>query len=117
MKELRNDIELVKKEILKKDDEISLKLANILEKLVDRVEEIQVNQEAMDESIRFMDTDISGIQDELFEELSFEDLEDVSDEYEEVHCVHCSKPIFMEKDMLQKNEEIECPYCKKNIFK
>ena len=55
------------------------------------------------------------VQDELFEELSIDELNDMEDEYTEINCAHCNKPIFIEQSALSNNDEIPCPYCHKNI--
>ncbi|MGL5480109.1 MAG: CD1247 N-terminal domain-containing protein [Clostridium sp.] len=90
-------------------------LLEIIDGLSLKVEELTVNQEAIQENIQYMDDDLSGIQEELFEELSFEDLDDIEDEYVEITCNSCNKPIFIEKSAMNKNENIPCPYCGGNI--
>ncbi|MGV3025773.1 CD1247 N-terminal domain-containing protein [Clostridium thermobutyricum] len=118
MKEIRENLEILKKEANNMEENSTLlKLINVIDLLTEKVEEVIVNQEAMEENIRFMDTDLSGIQEELFEEVSLEDLEEIEDEYEEVNCKHCNNPIFIEKSALTNNEDITCPYCKENILK
>ncbi len=92
------------------------RMTNIMESLTDKVEEAIVNIESIEENVGFMDEDLSNIQDELFEEVSIEDLDNMDDEYEEVKCVHCNKPIFIEQSALKFNKEIPCPYCHKNII-
>lgn len=118
MKEIRENLNLIKEEASKLENkDITLKLVDVINMLTDKVEEILVNQEAMEENIKFIDTDISGIQEELFEEVSFEDLEELEDEYEEIKCKHCEKPIFVEKHAVETNEKINCPYCGENILR
>lgn len=118
MKEIRDNLEILKKEANNMEENSTLlKLINVIDMLTEKVEEVIVNQETMEENIRFMDTDLSGIQEELFEEVSLEDLEEIEDEYEEINCKHCNKPIFIEKAATVNNQEIKCPYCKENILK
>ncbi|MGL5414280.1 MAG: CD1247 N-terminal domain-containing protein [Clostridium sp.] len=118
MKEIRENLEVLKTETAKLDNnDITLKIIETIDMLTDKVEEVLVNQEAIEENIKFIDTDISGIQEELFEEVSFEDLEEIEDEYEEIKCRHCGKPIFIEKSATETNEKIKCPYCGENILK
>ena len=69
----------------------------------------------MEENMQFLDDDLSNIQDELFEEVSIDELCDMEDEYIEINCAHCNKPIFMEKSALDSKEQIPCPYCHENI--
>lgn len=96
--------------------DLFLKLSNILENLMEKVEEIKVNQEAIEETLEYMDDDLSGIQEELFEEVSLDELEGFDDEYKEIKCIHCNKPVFIEVSTLENNKTIPCPYCNKNII-
>lgn len=119
MEELSKEIEALKKNLSKIENkdykECFDNVYSILEVMNQRIEELTVNQETLEENIRFMDDDLSNIQDELFEEMSIDELNDIEDEYTEINCIHCNKPIFIEQSTLSNNEEIPCPYCKKNI--
>ena len=83
--------------------------------MTNKIAGVVVNQEAIEENMQFLDDDLSNIQDELFEEVSIDELCDMEDEYVEVNCIQCNKPIFMEKSALSSKEQIPCPYCHKNI--
>ena len=119
MEELRSKIEELKNSLSKienneyKDSFSSI--TSILETMNEKIEELTVNQETLEENLKFMDHDLTNIQDELFEELSIEELNDIEDEYTEITCIHCHKPIFIEQSTLNNNDEIPCPYCSKNI--
>lgn len=119
MEELRKEIENFKNNISKiennQEKECFDNIFSILEIMSQKIEELSINQETIVENIGFMDDDISNIQDELFEEVSIDELNDMEDEYTEINCVHCSKTIFIEQSALKNNKEIPCPYCKKNI--
>lgn len=119
MEELRNDIEDLKKKVSSIESEQYKdcfdKVTSILENMSDKIEALIVNQESIEENIRFMDDDLTDIQDELFEEVSIDELNDMDDEYTEINCAHCGKPIFIEQSALSNNNEIPCPYCDKNI--
>lgn len=119
MEELRKEIENLRKSIAKIESneykDCFDNVFSILEIMNQKIEELTVTQESIEENIKFMDDDLTNIQDELFEELSIDELNDMEDEYTEINCVHCNKPIFIEQSALSNNEEIPCPYCKKNI--
>ncbi|BCZ46890.1 hypothetical protein psyc5s11_29570 [Clostridium gelidum] len=119
MEELRNEIENLKNNLSKIENEEYKQcfdgVFSILEIMNQKIEELTINQETIEENIKFMDDDLTNIQDELFEELSIDELNDMEDEYTEIICPHCDKPIFMEQSTLSKNDEIPCPYCNKNI--
>ncbi|WP_315074557.1 CD1247 N-terminal domain-containing protein [uncultured Clostridium sp.] len=119
MEELGKEVENFKKSLSKIENEeykgYFNNISSILELMVAKIEELTINQETIEENMKFMDDDLSDIQDELFEELSIDELNDMEDEYKEINCVHCHKQIFIEQSALSNNEEIPCPYCNKNI--
>ena len=119
MEELSKEIENFKKNLSKIESEEYKEyfnnISSILEFMNAKIEELTVNQETIEENIKFMDDDLSNIQDELFEELSIDELNDMDDEYTEINCIHCNKPIYIEQSALSNNDEIPCPYCHKNI--
>jgi len=119
MEELRKDIEGLKRNLSKIENkeykECFNSVFSILEMMNQKIEELTVNQETIEENIKFMDDDLTNIQDELFEELSIDELNDMEDEYKEIICVHCHKPIFIEQSTISNNDQIPCPYCNKNI--
>ena len=119
MEELKNKIEELKNSLSKIENkeykECFNSVTSILEIMNEKIEELTVNQETLEENVKFMDDDLSNIQEELFEELSIDELNDIEDEYTEIICVHCNKAVFMEQSTLSNNDEIPCPYCNKNI--
>lgn len=119
MEKLRKEIEEFKNSLSNVEDNEYKKyfesIQSILTTMTNKIEEVVVNQETIEENMQFLDDDLSNIQDELFEEVSIDELCDMEDEYVEVNCIHCNKPIFMEKSALSSKEQIPCPYCHKNI--
>lgn len=108
------DIEDLKSIVSEVDDskyrDIFNNLIDIIDKLNEKVLELEVRQDVLEEDLEFIDKDIIGIQDELFEEVSIEDIMEMEDEYVEINCKHCNKPLFVEKDNLL-NDHIPCPFC------
>ncbi|MEQ8198688.1 MAG: CD1247 N-terminal domain-containing protein, partial [Clostridiaceae bacterium] len=86
-------------------------LLSLIEDLNDKIEEIQVNVETIQENVEFLDNDISEIQEDLFEEVSIEDLQDIDDDFKEVTCPQCNKPIFIESSAIESGVSIPCPFC------
>ena len=120
MKEIKNKIEKLNANISKIKDENYKELFNevssILEGLSSKVQEIMVNEAVLAENLKYMDDDISDIQEELFEEVSLEELDEIEEEFKEVSCKGCGKTIYIEASALKENKEIPCPYCDENII-
>ena len=70
----------------------------------------------LDENVSLINDDLSEVQDEIFEEVTFEELEEFEDDYVETICNNCKKVLYVERSVLKNNEEIPCPYCN-NKFK
>ena len=119
MEELKKEMDSLKTALSKVEDkkykECFDGIFSVLNTMSDKLEELLVNQETMEEKMQYLDEDVSGIQDELFEEVSIDELNDIEDEYKEVKCENCHKPIFIEKSALEGNTVIPCPYCNENI--
>ena len=115
MREIFEEIENIKETIHGIEDEkykeLFTKISSVLINLSDKMEEVIVKQESLEENVGHIGEDLTDIQDELFEEVTFEDLMDIEDEYVEVKCKCCGKPLFVEKDALNKNNNIPCPFC------
>ncbi|HEY5524150.1 MAG TPA: hypothetical protein VIK26_02315 [Clostridium sp.] len=120
MKEIKNKIEKLNANISKIKDENYKELFNevssILEGLSSKVQEIMVNEAVLAENLKYMDDDISDIQEELFEEVSLEELDEIEEEFKEVSCKGCGRTIYIEASALKENKEIPCPYCDENII-
>lgn len=91
-------------------------VSSILEGLLEKVEGVMVNQAVIAETVNYINDDLSDIQEELFEEVSLEELDDIEEEYTETTCNSCGKPIFIEASALEEKNGIECPYCGENII-
>lgn len=119
MKNVKKQIEELKNSASKLQETDNTKIYNgiisILESLSAKVEEALVNDAVLAENFRYMDEDISDIQDEIFEEVSIEDLEEMEEEYKEIICNHCGKSIYLEESVLKNNQIIKCPYCSKDL--
>lgn len=107
IEDLRSIISEVEDEKYK---DIFSKLINIIDDLSGKISDIEVRQESLEEDLEYIDKDIIGIQDELFEEVSIEDIIEMEEEYVEINCKHCNKPLFVEKDNVV-NNHIPCPFC------
>jgi len=118
VKNLKNEIEELNIAISKIQDEkykdLFSNISEIMTGLSVKVEEVMVNQTVLAENLNYMDEDISDIQEELFEEVSIEDLEEMEEEYKEINCINCGKTIYIEESALE-DEDVKCPYCNEKI--
>lgn len=120
MKKIKNQIKELDKIISvledNKDKEVYQKLSEIISGLSEKFDQILVNEAVIAENIKYIDQDISNIQDEIFEEISLEDIDKIEEEYKEFKCKNCGKPIYLEQSVLENNKDLKCPYCNKNIL-
>ncbi|MGG7176127.1 CD1247 N-terminal domain-containing protein [Clostridium paraputrificum] len=120
MKELKHTIDKLNTSIENVNDgkykEVFTNISSVLDELSRKVEEILVNEAALAENLNYLDDDISDIQEELFEEVSLEELDEMEEEYREVSCSKCGKPIYIEASTIKENKEIPCPYCGESII-
>ena len=120
MKEIKKKIDDLNLTISKieKDEYKSIfkDISDILKALSAKVEDVMINEAVLAENFKYMDDDISNLQEELFEEVSIEDLDEMEEEYKEITCKNCGKTVFVEESALQENKEIPCPYCNTNII-
>lgn len=120
MKDIKKCIENLQVSISKVEDkeykEIFNNIEDILGKLSYKVEEVMTNQTVLAENLKYIDDDIVNLQEELFEEVSVEELSELEEEYKEVYCKHCGKPVYMESTTIEEASEIPCPYCGENII-
>ena len=118
MKETIFRIEKLKEEISNLEDNkyksIFNNIISILDDITVSIEEIDCKQDSLEENIKYIDEDIIGLQDELFEEVSIEDLIELEDEYVEIKCKNCEKPLFVEKETVKHKKNIPCPFCSKD---
>lgn len=121
MKELKEKIsklsELLSGDSGTEDKGFKAAVIEILSDICDEVETLQVNQESLAENVEFLNNDISDIQDDLFEDVSVDDLECGDEEYVEIMCKNCGKGIFFEQSALDNNTIIPCPYCGEELNK
>lgn len=120
MKEVKFKIEKLKEEISSIEDnkykDIFNSILSIVSDISESIDEIDYKQESLEENIKYMDEDIIGLQDELFEEVSIEELIELEDEYIEINCKNCNKPLFVEKETINNNNKIPCPFCNKEAM-
>lgn len=90
--------------------------ADVMELLSKEVSEIKSTIDSMKETVNFLNADVSELQDQLFEEVSIEDLEDISDNYDEIECKHCGKKLYLEMSAVKNNDVIKCPDCGANLL-
>lgn len=118
MKDICEKVEAIKKVIETIKDEEYKEIFNsfgvIISELAEEINEIKQRQEYLEENVEYIGDDLTDIQEELFEEVSFDDLAEIEEEYIEIKCENCNKPLFVEKQAMESGESIPCPFCNKN---
>lgn len=89
---------------------------SILQCLKDEVTEMKENMSNVNKNISYLNADISELQDQLFEEVSVEDLEDIEDSYDELECKNCGKKLYVEVEAIKNNKVLLCPNCNQNLL-
>ena len=101
MKKIFDEINDLRQVINDIDDEkyknILSAISGVVNDMALKVEEIIVKQEAIEENMEYIGDDLTDMREELFEEVSFDDLENLEDEYEEIHCHNCGKPYLLKE--------------------
>lgn len=120
MNDLKNKIALLKKEVSSikydKNKEVFDGILSLIDILSEEVRVLSDRQELLEENLEYIDEDIIGLQDELFEEVSIEDLMEIEEEYVEIKCNNCHKPLFIEGDTINNSGIIPCPFCNENAI-
>lgn len=120
MSNIKNAIETLRSSIKKVEEkeykDIFEGIFTLLDSLDQKIEEINERQNILEENMDYLDKDITGLQDELFEEVTIEDLIEMDDEFTEISCNNCKNKIFIEKDTIKNNKTIPCPFCKEKVI-
>ncbi|VYU62594.1 hypothetical protein [Clostridium tertium] len=120
MKDIKNKIELLRKEVSNIEDnknkEVFNSILSLINILSEEVSNLSDRQDSLEENVKYIDEDIIGLQDELFEEVSIEDLMEIEEEYVEIKCKNCNKPLFVEGSTISNSNSIPCPFCNKNAI-
>lgn len=118
MESIKNKILEIKENIIKIENneysELFNSIISLVEDFSEKIDEVIVKQQYLEENVQYMDEDLTDLQEELFEEVSFDELNDFEDEYVEIECTNCKKPLFVEKESIDSNKIIPCPFCKGN---
>lgn len=119
MKEIKDKINNLTQKILQVDNsnkELLEDIVEILKDITTAVEITNLKQDYLEENLKYMDEDLSDIQEELFEEVSIEDLIEMDDEFVEIKCNNCNQTLFVEKETMENKKTINCPFCHKNTL-
>ncbi|MGL4741951.1 MAG: CD1247 N-terminal domain-containing protein [Sarcina sp.] len=108
-------LKLILEENKDMDNTFNRKMLEVVTDLYDSIEGMSVNVESIAEDLSLINDDLADVQEELFEEMTLEELEEVEDEYIEIKCQSCGKPIYVENSVIKNKEKISCPYCTNQI--
>lgn len=94
-----------------KEGRIIKEIVGILHQISEELEEIKDVQKDMQEYIDVLDEDLSNLEDELYDDDDYEDIDDFID----MTCDSCGETIYVDSTILQNKESITCPNCHKDI--
>ena len=120
MSSLMSQIESVKTAIDKistsvksEEAEILIKLTDIIEEMVDRLEKIENVQGEINEYVTILDENLGNMEDEIY---GFEEEEEFDPfDYVDIKCGECSEILAIEKELINSEKSIICPNCHNNI--
>ncbi|MEW9093690.1 MAG: CD1247 N-terminal domain-containing protein [Clostridiaceae bacterium] len=95
-----------------KEGRIIKEMVNVLQKMGEEIEEIKDSQKDMQEYIDVLDEDLTSLEDELYDDEDYEDIDDFID----MTCESCGETIYVDSNILQSKESITCPSCHKDIL-
>jgi Zn finger protein HypA/HybF involved in hydrogenase expression len=118
MKDIKAKINIIKTNVSNINNEEYKAFFNdilsVLNDMSNVIEDMGNRQDYLEENVQYIDEDLTVLQDELFEEVSIEDLMEIDDEYVEISCKNCNKPLFVEKESIDNNKSIPCPFCNRD---
>lgn len=119
MKEIKDKINTLTQKISQIEDsnkEVLEDIVEILKNITESIETTNLRQDYLEENLKYMDEDLSDIQEELFEEVSIEDLIEMDDEFVEIKCNNCNQTLFVEKETMENKKAVNCPLCHENTL-
>ncbi|WP_315114588.1 CD1247 N-terminal domain-containing protein [uncultured Clostridium sp.] len=95
-----------------KEGKIIKEMVGILQQIGEEMEEVKDSQKDMQEYIDVLDEDLNSLEDELYDDEDYEDIDDFID----MTCENCGETIYVDSNILQSKENIACPNCHKDIL-
>ncbi|MBU5482951.1 hypothetical protein KQI86_01350 [Clostridium sp. MSJ-11] len=95
-----------------KEGRIIKEMVSVLQKIGEEMEEIKDAQKDMQEYIDVLDEDLTSLEDELYDDEDYENIDDFID----MTCESCGETIYVDSNILQSKESITCPSCHKDIL-
>lgn len=96
------------------------KILEIFEAVADRIEELELGQEELEEYLEALDADLGDLEDEVHgHEHDYGDDDDDDDDahFVEMECPRCGETVYFEEDFLfDDGHEVSCPECGEIIY-
>lgn len=99
------------------EGKILLNVIDVLDSFADEVQNVNLAQVELEDYVESIDEDLTDLEDQIYEELDYEEEEDNYDEDHdkmvEVACPKCQELVTFESGILDEDDDIEvtCPYC------
>lgn len=97
------------------------KVLDIFDAVAERIEELELGQEELEEYLEALDADLGELEDEVHgHDHDYDDDEDEEDDdahFVEMECPRCGETVYFEEDFLFDDEhEVACPECGEIIY-
>jgi hypothetical protein len=97
------------------------KMLEIFDAVAERIEELEIGQEELEEYVEALDADLGDLEEEVHGHEQDYDEEDDEDEddahFVEMQCPRCGETVYFEEDFLfDDGHEVACPECGEIIY-
>ncbi len=101
-----------------KESKVFAAIAELLQSVSEEIDLLARKHEELDDFVDAIDSDLSDVEDILYDdEDEDEDEDDEEDDGTVTYvCPHCGEEIPLDTDLIDLSEDLECPNCGKPLF-
>ncbi|MFS8524471.1 MAG: hypothetical protein FWJ83_06360 [Limnochordales bacterium] len=97
------------------------KILEILDAVADRLDELELGQEEIEEYLEAIDADLADLEEEVLGDDFDDDDDGLDDDDEDAHfvemqCPNCGETVYFEEHFLFGEHEVACPECGRLIY-
>lgn len=100
-----------------KESRVFAAMADLLQNVTEEIDLLARKHEELDDFVDAIDSDLSDVEDILYDDEEDEDEDDEEDDgVVNYVCPHCGEEIPLDTDLIDLSEDLECPSCGKPLF-